>query len=174
MFVSEPSRGVRFRRLLEMALPFVVALLCVVLTMVPFGFWPGVVVAPSFALMAVYYWSLYRPDLMPPIAIFLVGLYQDLLSGGPLGLWALIYLMVYGIIVSQRLFFIGKAFFAIWFGLGVVVALTSMIMWGICSLYYGTVLSPLPIIGQAILTFAIYPVFGRAFGFVQRRLLSAS
>ena len=45
--------------------------------------------APLF-LMAVYYWSAYRPTLVPLWFVFFMGLLLDLLSGAPIGLNALV------------------------------------------------------------------------------------
>ena len=39
---------------------------------------------PAFALMAVYHWSVYRPDLLPPSGLFVVGFAQDLVTGATL------------------------------------------------------------------------------------------
>ncbi len=172
MISTETNVAHRLRKIFERTLPFIVALFCVILSMLPFGLVSGIIIAPAFALMAVFYWALYRPDLMPPYAVFFTGLYQDLLSGGPLGLWSFIYLCAYGMIVSQRLFFIGKAFLAIWFAFGIVAILVNLIMWGIVSLYYANVMSLWPIIGQTALSFALYPFMGKFFGWVQRRFLS--
>ncbi len=157
--------------LYQLSIPFVVALLCVMFSMLPLGLSSGVVIAPSFALMAVYYWGLYRPDLMPPFTVFLVGLFQDLMSGGPLGLWSLVYLAVYGVVVSQRLFFIGKAFLAIWFGFGVMALVAGTISWVVSCLYFGMVLSPLSVLVLALLSFVLYPVAARFFAAVQNQFL---
>ena len=37
---------------------------------------------------AIYFWSTRRPILMPPPLVFLTGLILDVLTHGPLGLWA--------------------------------------------------------------------------------------
>jgi rod shape-determining protein MreD len=161
-----------FSALYQISIPFAVALFCVMFTMLPWGLSLGVVIAPSFALMAVYYWGLYRPDLMPPFAVFLVGLFQDLLSGGPLGLWSLVFLAVYGVVVSQRLFFIGKAFLAIWFGFGVMALVAGVISWMVSCLYFGMILSPLSVTVQALLSFILYPVTARIFTAVQKQFLT--
>ena len=42
--------------------------------------------------MAIFLWSGLRPRFMPPIAVFAIGLTQDLLTGAPMGVWALAYL----------------------------------------------------------------------------------
>jgi len=164
--------GPNFPNLFEVGLPFMVAIFCVLLTMLPLGLSSGIIVSPAFALMAIFYWALYRPELMPPYAVFLVGLYYDLASAGPLGLWAFIYLVVYGIVLSQRLFFIGRAFFAIWVAFGMVALIAGLMAWGVSGLYYGSVVSPLAAFGQALVSFVLYPLFGRMFGSIQRRFLS--
>ena len=166
------SYGNRFGSVFETFLPLLIALICVMLSMLPVGLSAGFSINPSFALMAIFYWALYRPDLLPPISVFIVGLFQDLLSAGPLGLWAFVYLTVYAIVVSQRLFFIGKAFFAIWTGFGVIALLVGLIAWIIGCLYFQTYLSPVPILTQAVFSFIFYPVLNRVFGGIQKRFLS--
>ena len=60
--------------------PFLFSLVLVVLNLVPLQL-PGYsVISPNFALMAVYYWALHRPSLLPSGAVFLVGLPQRLES----------------------------------------------------------------------------------------------
>ena len=51
-------------------------------------------IVPSLAIIAIYYWVIYRPDLMPGWAVFLLGLIQDLLGGGPVGVHALVFLLL--------------------------------------------------------------------------------
>lgn len=47
------------------------------------------VAEPWLPAVIIYYWTLRRSDLTPPAVSFLAGFVMDLLSGGPLGLWAL-------------------------------------------------------------------------------------
>lgn len=51
------------------------------------------VIMPAWPLMAIFLWSGLRPHFMPPIAIFAIGLLQDLLADSPMGIWALSYLI---------------------------------------------------------------------------------
>ena len=83
-----PTPAARAGKLALLTLPFLVGLFCVFLTFVPIGSIVGIEVAPAFALMAVYYWAAHQPETFPPYAVFAVGLLQDLLSAGPIGLWA--------------------------------------------------------------------------------------
>ena len=47
---------------------------------------------PAWPLMVIFLWSGLRLRFMPPIVIFLIGLIQDLLTGAPMGVWALSYM----------------------------------------------------------------------------------
>ena len=91
-----PTPAARAGKLALLTLPFLVGLFCVFLTFVPIGSIVGIEVAPAFALMAVYYWAAHQPETFPPYAVFAVGLLQDLLSAGPIGLWAFTYVVIYG------------------------------------------------------------------------------
>ena len=46
-------------------------------------------------LVPIYFWCLVRPDLMTPAAVFAIGLLEDVLSGGPPGVWTLSFVVTY-------------------------------------------------------------------------------
>ena len=47
---------------------------------------------PTWPLMVLFLWANMRPRFVPPFTVFFVGLAQDLLTGAPMGVWALAYL----------------------------------------------------------------------------------
>ena len=57
--------------------PFLCALAGVIVANLPVTFVGGVVPAPLFALMPVYFWCLVRPDLMTPAAALVIGIAED-------------------------------------------------------------------------------------------------
>ena len=50
---------------------------------------------PMMPVIAIHYWSLRQPESVPEWMIFLAGLALDVLTHGPLGYWALIYLLAF-------------------------------------------------------------------------------
>lgn len=164
--------GNRFGSVFESTFLLVTACLCVILSMLPVDSPFGLSINPSFPLIAIFYWVLYRPDLMSPVSVFIVGLFQDLLSGAPAGFFSFVYLLVYTIVVSQRLLFRDKSFVAIWSGFGVIALLTGFISWIITCLSVGMYLSPAPVVGQAIYSFVFYPPISWVFVVLKKRLLS--
>jgi rod shape-determining protein MreD len=78
---------------------------------------------PIFPLLLAFAWPLIRPSMIGPATLLALGLFEDLLLGTPLGLWALTFLGVYGVIMATRHLIVGQAshvLFGWW--LGVVVS----------------------------------------------------
>src|SRR5260221_12194818 len=71
---------------------------------------------PAFTLMAVYHWTIYRPDLLPPIGVFAIGLAHDLLTGAPVGVGALVLLLARAAVLRGRRYFINRTFPFVWAG----------------------------------------------------------
>ena len=93
-----------------------------VLSLVPLPIAGYRMVAPAVVLISVYHWTVYRPDLLPPIVVFSIGIAQDLLTGGPFGTGPLTLLLVHLVVSSQRRFLLGKAFPIVWWGFGLIAA----------------------------------------------------
>ncbi len=157
------SLGVRIGRALRSMIPGLLLLLCIFVAALPLGLPYLADVTPFLSLMAVYYWSIYRPDLLPMWAVFLAGLVQDVVSGGPLGLMALVLLLVHGVGVSQRRVFLGKSFPVEWWGFGLVTLGAGVFAWIGASLYYTALVDVRTVGVQALLTVAIYPLVTRIF-----------
>jgi len=137
--------------------PFVTTLLFVVLSCLPLPL-PGIgLIAPAITLMAVYYWSIQRPELLPPIAVFVVGFVQDALSGTVLGLSPFVFLLVHAVVVSQRRFFLGKSFLLTWWGFSLVAAGAELILWILASLIAVHLIDTRLVAVQILLTVALFP-----------------
>jgi rod shape-determining protein MreD len=161
-----PARSPLVRRLMAIAAgiaPIVIALFCVILGVLPTSV-PGLAtMGPALTLMAVYYWSIFAPLLLPPPAVFVVGLVQDVLGGGPIGLNAFVLLAVHGLLVNQRRVFIARAFPMAWFGFAMVALGAAALSWAIASAFYMGLLAPEPFLVQAVLSVALYPIASWAF-----------
>lgn len=156
MRTSQPPGEIR--RFIAALIPTLTALFFVLAGVVPAGV-PGLsTVTPLLSVAAIFYWVVVRPDLMPPAAVFGIGLLQDVLSGGPIGLWALTLLLVQYLSLSQRRFLVGQTFILGWVGFSSIVIGAACLAWLAACIYYDVLLSPVPVFVQAALTILIYPV----------------
>lgn len=151
--------------------PFLVTLLLVMLALVPLRVPNLAPIVPWLALVAVYYWTVYRPDLMPPLAVFGIGLFHDLATGTNVGVGALLLLLVHVAVLSQRRFFVSRSFLIIWIGFSVIAAGAMLLMWMVICTLEGELLSPRPVVFQYLITVAAYPPMAWLFTGVQRWLL---
>jgi rod shape-determining protein MreD len=129
------------------------------------------VVAPSLPLIAVYYWMVFRPDLMPTLGLFALGIVQDALAGAPLGVTPLIYLAVQVAIVNQRRFLVGQPFWMLWSGFALLVPPAALFEWSALSLLREAPLPPLATIAGSALTVLLFPLVAYVLVRLQRSLL---
>ena len=79
-------------------------------------------------------------------------------TGTPFGLHAVMMLLTYGMVVSQRRFFIGKSFGVIWWGFMLVALISIAVAWLLASAASWHIVRPGPAGFQYLLTLALYPV----------------
>lgn len=126
---------------------------------------------PHFSMMAVFYWALYRPDLLPAAAVFCTGLVQDILSGSPVGLNALTLLAVLAVTQSQRQAIVFRPFPIAWGGFALIAAGAFLAMWLLTSLLaLRPVLAPAALL-QCITTVLVFPVMAWALVRMHRYLV---
>ncbi|MCK5444724.1 MAG: rod shape-determining protein MreD [Rhodospirillaceae bacterium] len=151
--------------------PFVLTVLLVVLGAVPMRLPELASVTPLLPLMAVYHWTIYRPDLLPAWAVFFAGLLQDALVGTPFGVHALVFLGVHMAVLSQQVFFTGKSFAVIWIGFALVAAGAMAMMWVLISLFYSQSTGLMGVAFQYLVTLGVFPVLTWLMLLWQRRIL---
>ena len=158
-------------RLLRAAAPTLLGVLGVLILAAPIRLFEGFAPTPIIPLVVVFFWSVYGPDYMPPFSVFLIGLLQDLLTGGPLGLWPAVYLVTQFIVMSQRGYFLGREQKVVWIGFALASAGAGTILWLVMSLMSGALLPVRFLLLQMAATIMIYPLFGAAFSELHRRVL---
>jgi rod shape-determining protein MreD len=114
--------------------------------------------APSLTLIAVFYWSAARPDLLPPTAAFFLGLFQDLLTGSPLGSGALIMVLTQWTLRTQQRFLVNRPFLVLWGAFLPVLAVANLLEWGIASAFALHLIPPASALARMLLSFVIFPL----------------
>ncbi len=119
---------------LRFSVPYAAIFFLFTLNLVSFSAPLSTKIEIPFFLMCIYYWSVYRPTLIPPFLVFASGLYFDLLSGMPLGLNAFLFLLVRHFVTEQRLLLTSQTFVVIWIGFMIVAAACIVVQWGLFGL----------------------------------------
>lgn len=155
--------GQRLDIFLRNSLPVMATLVLVLVNVIPLHI-PGLSrIVPVLPLMAVYQWAVFRPNLMPPLAVFFIGLMYDILSGSPIGVNAVVFLIVYGAVVYQQRFFVGKSFVVVWLGFGIVALGASILSWVLVSILSASLVEPRAVVFQYLLNFGCFPLLAWVF-----------
>ena len=143
--------------------PFILSLVLIVLTVIPTHIPVYMEVAPILPLVSIYHWAIYRPNLLPVFAVFILGLLQDIMVGTPIGLYTLVFLTVYGIVTSQRRFFTGKSFLFYWLGFATISMLASFESYFLGSVWNVILLDFNAAIFQYLILLGIFPTLAWIF-----------
>lgn len=112
---------------------------------------------PFFLLMAVYYWAIYRPTVMPTFYTFSLGIVMDLQTGLPLGLSALTLVALQMIVRHSRLFLMGQPYITVWIGFAVLAIANAVFIWLVVSVF-STMMSLKPSMIAAFFSILLFPV----------------
>lgn len=152
-------------------LPFASALLAIQIDLLPFPGGSGQGGVSSFVTLAVvYFWSLHRPDLFPPIAAFASGLVYDALAGLPPGVTSLLLLLVRSLMASQQRFFVARSFLVVWACFVLLAPLALLARWLVVSAWWGHLFPLPPLLLEMGLTLMLYPLASWLLGPVHNRI----
>ena len=154
-------------------LPFATTLLAAVISVLPLQIPGYAALTPVFTLMAAYHWTIYRPDLLPPLALFAIGLAEDLLAGSAIGLYALLFLLMRTGVMRYRRYFVNRTFPFVWSGFTLLTIAAMAGLWALhCLLDLGLFDFRNTVI-RAALTIAIFPLASFLLGRAQRAVMGA-
>lgn len=150
------------------ALPFLSVLFLMIFLFMPLPFFANIV--PYLTLIGVYYWSVFRPVLMPIWLVFVIGILQDVLSGGLLGITALLLILVRLLVSLQGRKFLERDFMFNWLIFTFVSVAFGLSAWVLASFYHKIPSGTFESFGQVILTIALFPPLYWMLGAIRRRL----
>lgn len=116
-------------------------------------------VLPLLPLIVIHYWTTRRPDVVAEWWAFAAGLSVDILTHGPIGYWALMYLLGFAAAHMTR-GVSGDRPLMTWLTAAITLLLVTAIAWIISSLYYFEFTDWRPYLFAAVAAAIIYPVIG--------------
>lgn len=155
------------------AVPLALTLFLMLFALTP-TYVPGLSdVAPMLTLMCVYFWSIYRPDLLGYGVAFGIGILEDLLVGTPLGSGALVLLLCQRVVVHQQKFFNSKPFVVTWIAFAFVALGAALVRWLCVGLVANGGFTPIGSLFVAyLISVAIYPLVAWFLAKAQMKLLA--
>jgi rod shape-determining protein MreD len=138
--------------------PVLLGIFALIIVNLPLSLTGGLIPAPLLALAPVYFWSLVRPDLMPPVAALGLGLLEDLLSGGAPGVWGGGFLAAYFFAERQRDQLAGLSGSGAILGFAAAMFVAAGVAYILAALAYWQTPPVGPLLLQSAVTVAFYPL----------------
>src|ERR1700722_19313626 len=171
MVAQDSARPRMGARLAAALVPFICGLLGVVFSNLPITLFGGLVPSPLLGFIPVYFWCLVRPDLMTPAATFAIGILQDVMSGGPPGIWTLSFIVAYAVIQRQRDAFAGLAGVAAVLGFATATLIVCATAYFTTSFWHLHMAPVGPIVAELVVTVLFYIPGAFVIGALHRRLV---
>jgi rod shape-determining protein MreD len=152
-----PSLGRVLDQVARWSFPASTTALLLLIAAAPIGL-PGLgQLQMAVALACVFFWSVFRPAAMPPVAVFAIGVLTDLLGYAPPGVAVLTLLLVHGFALRWRRILARQGFLLVWLAFVGFAAVASALAWVLTSALTFQILPPGPGVLQAAVAAGVYP-----------------
>ena len=151
--------------------PILTTIITALLAILPLRIPGYAALTPALALMAVYHWTIYRPDLLPAVALFAIGIAEDLLTGGLVGIGPLTLLVTRAVVLQSRRHLVGRTFPSVWAGFTMVAGGALLGLWALHCILEFSLLNPRNTVFRLVLTIAVFPATSFLLGRIQRTLI---
>ena len=122
----------------------------------------------NFPFILIYYWSLKRSGSLGYGLIFLSGLFNDIVTGLPIGVSSLAYLLICGFSAYLRNITLRPSAIKDWFFFGFTILVVNSLIYLIISLIFNVQLIYYSILVNILFTFLFYIIFSGLFHYYQK------
>ena len=119
---------------------------------------------PVFAMVPAFAWAVLRPSILAPACLLILGLFNDLLWGGHLGLWGLGLLAAYGLVLISRNMMSGQSRLMMWIWYLSACTAAMGVTYLAIALQTHNLPNLLAVAGQWLPTALLYPLADRLIG----------
>ena len=127
----------------------------------------------NFPFILIYYWSLKRSGSLGYGLIFLSGLFNDIVTGLPIGVSSLAYLLICGFSAYLRNITLRPSAIKDWFFFGFTILVVNSLIYLIISLIFNVQLIYYSILVNILFTFLFYIIFSGLFHYYQKLIFWA-
>jgi len=157
--------------------PSLVLFLAVVVAAVPWAL-PAAAgfILPLLLIIFVFLLTIQRKRVLPAITVFAAGLLMDVLTAGPLGYWAIIFLLTHTLANTYAKRAGEPRFGKLWAAFAMTALTISLFGWILASLYFLRLIDWQPMLIGGVVAIALFPLvvwpFRRSLGLVPVNLFA--
>ena len=127
----------------------------------------------NFPFILIYFWSLKKSGSLGYGLIFLSGLFNDIVTGLPIGVSSLAYLLICGFSAYLRNITLRPSAIKDWFFFGFTILVVNSLIYLIISLIFNVELNYYSILVNILFTFLFYIIFSGIFNYYLKLIFGA-
>jgi rod shape-determining protein MreD len=156
-------------------LPGLSVLFAVIAAAVPWGL-PGdaTFILPLVTVMMVFCWRSIPDAILPPALAMALGLLTDVMSGGPLGFWALLSLIAASAGGLAQPLTKERQYMGLWLAWVGLVSALALLGWLLGSLYFFRWIDWWPVVFGAAASVVLFPVVLHGVLWLRRRSIETN
>ena len=125
----------------------------------------------NFPFILIFYWSLRKTELMGYGFIFLAGLINDIVTGFPIGVSSLNYLLICGFAAYLRTITLRPSMVKDWFFFLFTILVVNSLSYSVLNIFFTIDLNYKNLFFNIFFTFIFYIIFANLFLIYQNRYL---
>lgn len=139
--------------------PSIVLFLAVVIAAVPWVL-PAEAsfILPLMLIIIIFVLTLMRKRKLPGPSVFAAGVLMDILTAGPLGYWAILFLLTYSVAVQYRARAVRPDFGMLWAVFSGTALLAAGAGWALASLYFVRIIDWWPMVIGGLVAIVLFPL----------------
>jgi len=145
--------------LIKGIVPSLVLFLAVALAAVPWALPAAAAfILPLLLIIFVFVLAMLQKSELPAVPVFAAGLLMDVLTAGPLGYWAVIFLLTHTLagVYSRRTR--QKRFTNLWLAFAATAAVAAIFGWALASIYFVRIIDWQPMFIGGAVAIALFPL----------------
>lgn len=115
-------------------------------------------ILPLFLIIVIFLLSLLKRRSLPGLSVFAAGVLMDILTAGPLGYWAILFLLTFTIAVQYRSRAARPNFTSLWLAFSGTALLAAAAGWALASLYFVRIIDWWPMAIGGVVAIALFPL----------------
>ncbi len=115
-------------------------------------------ILPLLLIIFVFVLTLRRQRELPSLSVFAAGLLMDILTAGPLGYWAIIFLLTHTLASLYAKRDAKPGFGMLWLVFGATAVAASVSGWALASLYFVRLIDWQPMLIGGVVAVVLFPL----------------
>ena len=122
----------------------------------------------NFPFILIFFWTLKKNESLGYGLIFLAGIFNDVITGYPIGISSFSYLVICGFAGYLRNISLGQSLLKDWLFFLITVSVVTSLMYSILVLFFSVSLDYNDILVNLLFTFLFYVIFANIFEVYQK------